>query len=143
MKVAGQVLLPGTAEYESARRSQVARFDAVRPNSLVRCREPEDVAQALEFARREGLHVALRSGGHCFAGRSSTTGVVIDMSGMNEVSVADDTVTVGAGGRLADGYDALTAPRHTIAAGCGAPGGVAGLAPRGGPGGLGRPPRLP
>src|SRR3954447_10449178 len=138
MKVAGQVLLPGTAEYESARRSQVARFDAVRPNSLVRCREPEDVAQALEFARREGLHVALRSGGHCFAGRSSTTGVVIDMSGMNEVSISDGTVTVGAGARLGDVYDTLSAEGVTIAAGCGPTVGIAGLTLGGGLGVLGR-----
>jgi FAD/FMN-containing dehydrogenase len=138
MKVAGQVLLPGTAEYESARRSQVARFDAVRPHALVRCRAPEDVAQALEFARREGLHVALRSGGHCFAGRSSTTGVVIDVSGMDEVSVSDGTVTVGAGARLAVVYDALAAHDRRIAAGCGPTVGIAGLTLGGGLGILGR-----
>ncbi|HEY3729051.1 MAG TPA: hypothetical protein VGL51_17875 [Solirubrobacteraceae bacterium] len=34
-------------------------------------------SQALTSAR-DGVHVALRSGGHCFAGRSSTTGIVID-----------------------------------------------------------------
>jgi FAD/FMN-containing dehydrogenase len=100
--VGGEVLVAGSAEYESTRRSQIARFDGVRPRVVVRCRVPEDVAQALAFAREEGLHVALRSGGHCFAGRSSTTGVVIDLSGMNEVSVSDGTVTVGAGARLAD-----------------------------------------
>jgi FAD/FMN-containing dehydrogenase len=72
--------------------------------AVVRCRVPEDIAQALAFAR-EGLRVALRSGGHLFAGRSSTTGVVIDVSGMDEVSVSDGTVTVGAGARLADVYD--------------------------------------
>jgi hypothetical protein len=83
MTVGGEVLVAGSAEYESARRSQIARFDDVRPHAVVRCRVPEDVAQALAFARDEGLHIALRSGGHCSAGRSSTTGVVIDVSGID------------------------------------------------------------
>jgi FAD/FMN-containing dehydrogenase len=117
MTVGGDVLGAGSAEYESARRSQIARFDGVRPRVVVRCRVPEDVAQALAFAREEGLHVALRSGGHCFAGRSSTTGVVIDLSGMNEVLVSDGTVTVGAGARSAEVCDALAADDRTIAAG--------------------------
>src|SRR5919108_6487034 len=138
MKVGGDVLLPGTAEYESARRSQVARFDGVRPHAVVHCRAPEDVAQTLAFARREGLHVALRSGGHCFAGRSSTTGIVLDVSGMNDVSISDGTVTVGAGAHLGDVYDVLAPQGRTIAAGCGPTVGIAGLTLGGGLGILGR-----
>jgi FAD/FMN-containing dehydrogenase len=138
MTVRADVLLAGTAEYESARTSQIARFDDVRPHAVVRCRAPEDVAQALAFAGREGLHVALRSGGHCFAGRSSTTGVVIDVSPMDEVSVSEGTVTVGAGARLADVYDALAAHGRTIVAGCGPTVGIAGLTLGGGLGILGR-----
>jgi FAD/FMN-containing dehydrogenase len=137
MTVGGEVLVAGSTEYESARRSQIARFDGVRPHAVVRCRRPEDVAQALGFAQ-EGLHVALRSGGHCFAGRSSTTGIVIDVSGMDEVSVSDGTVAVGAGARLADVYDALAANDCTIAAGCGPTVGIAGLTLGGGLGILGR-----
>ena len=137
MNAGGELLAPGSAAYESARRSQVARFDDVRPQAVVHCRTEEDVAQALAFAR-EGLHIALRSGGHCFAGRSSTTGVVIDVSGINDVSVSDGTVTVGAGARLGDVYDALAARGRTIAAGCGPTVGIAGLTLGGGLGILGR-----
>jgi FAD/FMN-containing dehydrogenase len=136
--IGAEMLVAGSAEYESARRSQIARFDGVRPHAVVRCRVPEDVAQAIAFARDEGLHLALRSGGHCFAGRSSTTGVVIDMSGMDEVSVSDGTVTVGAGARLGDVYDALAAHDRTTAAGCGPTVGIAGLTLGGGLGILGR-----
>ncbi|HEY3773679.1 MAG TPA: FAD-binding oxidoreductase [Solirubrobacteraceae bacterium] len=133
-----EVLVADSPGYESARRSQMARFDDVRPYAVVRCREPEHVAHALAFAQQEGLHVALRSGGHCFAGRSSTTGVVIDVSAMNEASVSEDTITVGAGARLADVYDALAAHDCTIAAGCGPTVGIAGLTLGGGLGILGR-----
>jgi FAD/FMN-containing dehydrogenase len=138
MTVGGEVLVPGLAEYESARRSQIARFDGVRPHAVVRCRTTEDVAQVLASAKEEGLHVALRSGAHCFAGRSSTPGVVIDVSRMNDVSVSEGTVTVGAGARLADVYDALAAHDRTIAAGCGPTVGIAGLTLGGGLGILGR-----
>src|SRR3954454_19310485 len=95
------LLVAGSAGYEAARSSQIARFDGVRPRAVVRCRTPEDVAHAIASAGEQGLPLALRSGGHCFAGRSSTTGVVIDVSAMDAVSVADDTVAVGAGARLA------------------------------------------
>jgi hypothetical protein len=44
----------------------------VRPHAVVACRSPADVAETIAFARGAGLHVAVRSGGHCFAGRSST-----------------------------------------------------------------------
>jgi FAD/FMN-containing dehydrogenase len=67
----------------------------------------DDIARALAFGRREGLHVALRSGGHCSAGRSSTTDIVIDVSGIDDVSVSDGTVAIGAGARPGDVYDAL------------------------------------
>ena len=138
MTVSREVLVAGSPGYEQARRSQIARFDDVRPYAVVRCWVPEDVVQALAFARDEGLHVALRSGGHCFAGRSSTTGVLIDVSAMNELSVSEDTVTVGAGARLGGVYDALAAHDLTMVAGCGPTVGIAGLTLGGGLGVLGR-----
>jgi FAD/FMN-containing dehydrogenase len=138
LTVSGEVLVPGSSGYEWARRSQIARFDGVRPSAVVRCRSAEDVAQAIVFARQEGLPIALRSGGHCFAGRSSTTGVVIDMSAINRVSASDGTVQIGAGARLGGVYDALAAEGRTIAAGCGPTVGIAGLTLGGGLGILGR-----
>src|SRR6188472_4093877 len=107
MTLGGKVLVAGSAAYEAARRSQIARYDGVRPHAVACCQVPEDIAHVLASTRENGLDIAMRSGGHCFAGRSSTTGIVIDVSAMNEVSVSDGTVTVGAGARLADVYDAL------------------------------------
>src|SRR5438105_2923317 len=57
---------------------------------------------------------------------------------MDEVSVSGGTVTVGAGARLGDIYDALAAHGRTIAAGCGPTVGIAGLTLGGGLGILGR-----
>jgi FAD/FMN-containing dehydrogenase len=125
-------------DYEAVRKPSIARFDHVRPQAIVRCRTPTDVAETVALARRSGLQTATRSGGHCFAGRSSTRGVVIDVTPMCSVSVAGGVATVGAGARLGDLYDALAEHELTIPAGCGPSVGIAGLTLGGGLGILGR-----
>jgi FAD/FMN-containing dehydrogenase len=136
--VEGEVLRPGAAGYEAARRPAIARFHETRPAAVVRCRTPRDVAETLGFARRTGLPVAARGGGHCFAGLSSTDGIVIDLGPMAAVDVDEGIATIGAGARLGAIYDALDAHGLTIAGGCGPRVGIAGLALGGGLGLLGR-----
>jgi FAD/FMN-containing dehydrogenase len=79
-----------------------------------------------------------RSGGHCFAGRSSSDGIVIDVTPMSAVSVSGGVAKIGAGARLGDVYDALDERGLTMAAGCGPDVGIAGLTLGGGLGILGR-----
>ena len=136
--IAGDVVVPGAPEYDAVRRTAIARFDDIRPQAVVRCRTPADVAATIGFARRSGLELAVRSGGHCFAGRSSTRGIVVDVGAMRSVALAGDRAEVGAGARLADIYDALEPHGVTIAGGCGPTVGIAGLALGGGHGILGR-----
>jgi FAD/FMN-containing dehydrogenase len=136
--IAGEIVLPDSPAYDEVAQPQFARFRDIRPQAIVRCRTPLDVVEAISFARRFGLRTATRSGGHCFAGRSSTQGIVIDVSPMHQVTVKDGVVTVGAGARLGEVYDALEPDGVTIAAGCGPSVGIAGLALGGGLGILGR-----
>jgi FAD binding domain len=136
--LAGSVLVPGSPGYESARTPALARFHHLRPQAIVRCHNADDVAETLAFARRWGVRVAPRSGGHCFAGRSSTEGIVLDVTPMHAVSVSGGRATVGAGARLGDLYDALQQHEVTIPAGCGPTVGIAGLTLGGGLGILGR-----
>jgi FAD/FMN-containing dehydrogenase len=136
--LAGTVIVPESAAYESARKPALARFHHIRPQAIVRCENADDVAETLAFARRWGVRAAPRSGGHCFAGRSSTEGIVIDVTPMHAVSVAGGIATVGAGARLGDLYDALQQHDLTIPAGCGPTVGIAGLTLGGGLGILGR-----
>ena len=133
-----EVLLPDSTDYEQARRAAIPRFHDVRPQAVARCRTTDEVAEAIAFARRDGLPVAVRSGGHCFAGRSSTEGVVIDVRPMRSVFVSSGLATVGAGARLGEVYDALEEHGLTIPAGCGPDVGIAGLTLGGGLGILGR-----
>ena len=136
--VGGEVLLPDSPGYDDARRPVMARFHDIRPRAVVRCQTAEDVAEALDFARRTGLRPAPRSGGHCFAGRSSTGGILIDVSPMNTVRVADGMATIGAGTRLGELYDELDGHGVTVPAGCGPTVGIAGLTLGGGIGVLSR-----
>jgi FAD/FMN-containing dehydrogenase len=134
----GEVVLPGTSQYEEVRRPQIPRFHDVRPQAVVLCRTPEDVVEALAFARRSGIEVAVRSGGHDFAGRSSGPGMVLDLGPMRSLEVSAGLATVGPGFRLGDLYAALARHEVTIPAGCGATVAIGGQALGGGLGLLGR-----
>jgi FAD/FMN-containing dehydrogenase len=136
--IGGEVVLPGSAAYEQLPAPFNARFDPVRPQAVVLCATPEDVAETISFARRHGLETATRSGGHCFAGRSLSPGVVIDVTPAGSVSVSGGVVTVGAGTRLGGLYQALRAHDATVPAGSCPSVGIAGLTLGGGLGILGR-----
>src|SRR5262245_30027304 len=95
--IAGEVILPDSPDYGSMRKPAIARFHHVYPEAVVRCRTPGDVAEAILFSQMNGLPISIRSGGHCFAGRSTGQGVVIDVTPMNAVSVSNGVATIGAG----------------------------------------------
>jgi len=137
--LAGEVIEPGAPGYEAARKPAMARFWPVRPQAVVCCASADDVSRALGFARRLSVHAVPRGGGHCFAGRSSTEGIVLDLRPLRSVSVsAAGLATIGAGALLAEVYDALDEHGLTVPAGCGPTVGLAGLTLGGGLGILGR-----
>lgn len=114
-------------------------YQQVRPRLVVLCRSVSDVVAAMADARVSGEPLVPRGGGHCFAGRSSTDGIVLDLSALDRISVSDDGVaTIGAGARLAQVYAALHTYGRTLPAGCGPTVGIAGLTLGGGIGLLGR-----
>ncbi|MFG1816878.1 FAD-binding oxidoreductase [Kribbella sp. NPDC049174] len=131
-------LRPGSVEYEAARRPAMPRYGEIRPAAIARCSSAADVVEVLAEARRTGVPVVPRSGGHCFAGRSSTTGIVLDVSPLTSVEVTDGVLCAGAGIRLNELYDALDAAGVTIPGGCGPTVGIVGLTLGGGIGLLGR-----
>ena len=137
-RLSGAVILPGAPAWDRIRRPRMERFADVEPLAVVRCADTADVAAALEFVRRNGLPVAIRSGGHDFAGRSASTGVILDTSMIDHVEVSGATTTVGGGARLGFVYRALGHHARTIPGGCGATVGIAGLTLGGGLGVLGR-----
>ena len=136
--IAGDVVLPGSEAYEAEPKSFNARFHDLLPQAVVRCATPEDVAETVSFVRHYGLQAVPRSGGHCFAGRSSTHGVVVDVSPMGSVAVSGDRATIGAGARLGPVYQSLDGVGLAIPGGTCPSVGIAGLTLGGGLGILGR-----
>jgi FAD/FMN-containing dehydrogenase len=136
--VDGRVVPQGSPGLEDVRRPAWAQFESIFPEAVVRCRTAADVAETVTFAQRVGADLAVRSGGHCFAGRSSTCGILIDLSDLRSVSVTDGLATVEAGALLGDVYARLDADGLTIAAGACPSVGIAGLTLGGGLGILGR-----
>jgi FAD/FMN-containing dehydrogenase len=136
--IAGEVVFPGSAAYEVLPKPFNARFHHIQPRAIVRCPSPQDVVEAVRFVGRHGLECATRSGGHCFAGRSVSRGVVIDVSPMDAVKVSGGVATVGAGARLGRMYSSLEEHGLTLPAGTCPLVGIAGLTLGGGLGILGR-----
>src|SRR5262245_8588341 len=130
--IAGEVAVPGSSTYERTHLGFNARYHDARPHAIVMCATPDDVAETISFARRHGLHLAARSGGHCFAGHSSTPGIIIDVSPMHAVSLKGDVATIGAGARLGEIYGSLQAHGLAIPGGTCPRVGIAGLTLGGG-----------
>jgi hypothetical protein len=61
--IAGEVVLPGSAAYQEIPKPFNARFHDVRPQAIVLCATPQDVAETISFARRHSLACATRSDG--------------------------------------------------------------------------------
>lgn len=83
----GQLLQPGGAEYEQARRVHNGLIDK-RPSLIACCRSTADVVDAVLLARECGLEVAVRGGGHNVAGRATIDGgLMIDLAPMKGTHV--------------------------------------------------------
>jgi FAD/FMN-containing dehydrogenase len=135
----GELFTSSSPGYDAIRRPVNVAYGDVRPRLVVLCRSVSDVVDAVTYAAATGDRIAPRGGGHCFAGRSSTDGIVLDMSGLDGISVADGGVaTIGAGACLGQVYAALHAYGRTLPAGCGPTVGITGLTLGGGIGLLGR-----
>ena len=83
----GTLLQPGESEYDAARVVWNGMIDR-RPGLIVQCHGVADVVAAVDFARSNGLRVAVRGGGHNVAGYAVCDGgLMIDLSLMRAVRV--------------------------------------------------------
>jgi FAD/FMN-containing dehydrogenase len=90
----GELIRPGDPDYDEARSIWNGAHDR-KPALVIRCRGVADVLKAVEFARSEGLPLAVRGGGHSIPGFSTVDdGLVLDLSEMNAVRVDPDRRTV-------------------------------------------------
>ena len=117
--IRGDVLTPSDPAYRE--RPVYNAMHQPRPALIVRCTGTADVVDAVNFAQRHGLLVAVRGGGHSVAGHSSCTdGLVIDLTRMRGVDVDPDARVA----RIQGGALWGDADRETQAFGLIVPGGV-------------------
>jgi len=84
--IRGRVVTRNDHDYERARSTGNEHHDR-SPALVVYCADVDDVEQALEFARSEGLPVAIRGGGHSVPGfTTGDGGVVIDLSALRGIA---------------------------------------------------------
>jgi FAD/FMN-containing dehydrogenase len=93
-RLRGRLIQPTDADYDAARALYNGMIDK-KPRLIVRCANVADVIAAVNFAREEGLLLAIRGGGHNGPGLGSCdNGLVIDLSAMKSVRVDPNTRTV-------------------------------------------------
>jgi FAD/FMN-containing dehydrogenase len=86
-RLRGTASTPSDASYDEARRVWNGTVDKT-PAVIVTCQGVADVIDAVNFARDQALHVAVRGGGHHVAGSAVIdAGLVIDLSQMRSVRV--------------------------------------------------------
>jgi FAD binding domain/Berberine and berberine like len=133
----GRVSRPGDNRYIAAT-ALWAKPIGRMPRAVAHCRTPQDVQLAILAARDSGLSLSVRGGGHDWAGRALCDGLVIDLSGMNDVLIEPDhrTARISGGARASDVLT-VTDPRGlaAVTGSCGAVG-MAGLTLGGGYGPL-------
>lgn len=82
-----ELLRPGDDGYDRARRVWNAAVDH-RPALIARCRRTSDVVAAIGLARREGLEIGVRCGGHSAVGLAVPHGgLMVDLTPMGGVVV--------------------------------------------------------
>jgi hypothetical protein len=136
----GQLLLAGDPTYDTVRKLWNGAFDR-RPALIARCADGPDVARSIGFARAHDLPIAVRGGGHSFAGHSSCDGgLMIDLSAMRAVEVSPEArrIRVEAGVLLGELDGAAFKTGLVTSTGTVSQTGIAGLALGGGFGRMAR-----
>jgi FAD/FMN-containing dehydrogenase len=136
----GRLVQPGDPSYVGDHVVWNTAFQG-RPMAIVHAADAGDVATAVGFARRNGLEIAVRSGGHSIAGHSTGDGVfVIDMRQMRGLHVDLDQRIAWAGVGLTAGALTEALAPHGLAVPFGDTGsvGIAGITLGGGIGYLAR-----
>lgn len=113
----GRVICPQDADYDALRAVVPANYDP-RPSAVIRVADAADVAAALRFARKQGVDVAVRSGGHSGHG-CTDLGIVVNLRELNGLEIDLKNLTAWAGTGLTAGEVTRALERHGLVVGFG------------------------
>ncbi|MFF1508426.1 FAD-binding oxidoreductase [Streptomyces sp. NPDC058326] len=100
---------PGAAEYAARATPDNQRYASVRPAGVLVCATEGDVATAVRWCAEHGVPFAPRSGGHNYAGYSTTPGLVIGLRALKDVVPQGNRLRLGGGATNSDVYEARAA----------------------------------
>lgn len=123
-KIALELIQKGDPRYEELRKGFNKRINKF-PLVIALCTSTNDVAEAIMYARKNNLAIAVKSGGHSLEGFSCNDGgLVINLSKMNSVEFLEDNkIQAGPGCTLSELYDQILPKKRIIPAGsCGSVG---------------------
>jgi FAD/FMN-containing dehydrogenase len=113
-KVKGGVVRPGDRDFIALSRPQNLRYATEVPLGVARPRDAAETNAAIAWCREQQIPMVLRSGGHSYAGCSTTTGLVIHTGHMRRVRRINDDMFELQGGVLnSDLYRAFEATKDT------------------------------
>lgn len=102
-RMRGELIRPGDEGYDEARKVWNGMIDR-KPALIARCASVADVIASVNFARENGVLLAVRGGGHNVAGTAlADGGMVIDLSSMKDIHVNPERRTVRAEGGVTIG----------------------------------------
>lgn len=132
--------IPEDAGYDAARTGFLGGFNR-KPAAIVRARNAAEVASVVDTARESGVELAVRGGGHSYAGHyASDGGVILDLRDMNAIEIDAESRTAWAETGATTGAVTRAAGEHGLAVGFGDTGsvGIGGITLGGGVGFLTR-----
>jgi hypothetical protein len=122
--IAGRVIGPDDAEYDTARSSFYGGFYR-RPAAIVRVANAQDVSRVISFARESGTEFVVRSGGHGVAGYAAPEGgIVLDLKDMRALDIDAEGRTAWAEAGLTAAEYSKSTDAHGLATGFGDTGSV-------------------
>lgn len=100
-KLQGTLLRPNYSGFREKAAPWALQYNNVLPLGIASCVSAQDVQTCILWARKYGIPLVARSGGHSYGGYSTTTGLMIDVSPMNQVTYnsAQRLLTAGGGAR--------------------------------------------
>ena len=95
-KISGTVVASGSPDFERVRDAMI--WNEIKPDRspdvIVCVKNEQDVVEAINFARKNGLQVVVHGGGHTWCGLAIRNGgMTIDLSALNEAMIDKATST--------------------------------------------------
>lgn len=103
-----KIVVPGDSSYARTGQPANGSYRNIRPTAIALCQDEDDVVQCVKWCNKHSISPVVRGGGHSYAGYSTTTGLLIDLSELKDIKVDKESGTAVAGGAAQN--------RHVLAA---------------------------